>query len=157
MKKVYLAASFAYSSKEKTEARKSLIERVEELLKEKNLEVYVPHKHKIPNAWDMSMTEWSRRVFEMDKDALDECDILLFLSFGKENNSGAVWECGYAYGKNIPVITVRMTKDVESLMVTGGSHAVIDELRLKDYDFDEMPVVYDEPETQSQSKNKIAL
>lgn len=149
MKRIYLAASFAYKAQCKAEYRKHVIETAAQTLQDKGHEVYVPHKHKVPNAWDISMAEWSRRVFEMDKDALDKSDVVVFLSFGKENNSGSVWECGYAYGKNIPVVTVRMTDDVESLMVTGGSHAVIDKSRLKDYDFDELTEIYDEPETQS--------
>lgn len=149
MKRIYLAASFAYKDKKKTESRKKVIEEIADILIKKGNEVYVPHQHKIPNAWDMSMTEWSRRVFLMDKESLDEADVVLFLSFGKENNAGAVWECGYAFGKSIPVVTVRMTDDVESLMVTGGSRAVINRACLNDYDFDELTEIYDEPDVQS--------
>ena len=55
MKKVYIAASFAYEDRNRTESRKADIERVVSKIKEKlDANFYLPHQLKIENAWDMS-------------------------------------------------------------------------------------------------------
>ena len=62
---VYVAASFAYEDREKTNKRKS---EIEEVVSKINLKTnfYLPHQLKIENAWDISLEEWSRKVFEED-------------------------------------------------------------------------------------------
>ena len=138
MKKVYVAASFAYEDREKTNQRKAEIERV---VSKVNLKAafYLPHQLKIENAWDISLEEWSRKVFEHDLEALDTADLILFISYGKENNSGSVWEVGYGYGKNIPIVMIKMTDAVESLMLSNSVRAVIREEDIKEYDFTKLP------------------
>lgn len=138
--KVYVAASFAYNDRTKTEHRKSDIERVVSIIKQKlSAEYYLPHQLKIPNAWDMSLEDWSNKVFEHDIAALDSADLVIFISYGKENNSGSVWECGYATARGIPVVVVKMTNDVESLMITSTARAIVREDELNQYDFDTLP------------------
>ena len=109
--KIYVAASFAYADRDKTEERKQIIEQVVEKVYNNlpDSEFYLPHKLTIENAWDISLYEWSQKVFEADINALNDADLVLFISFGKENNAGAVWEVGYAYGMNIPTIVIKMT------------------------------------------------
>jgi len=138
--KVYVAASFAYNDRTKTEHRKSDIERVVNIVKQKlSAEYYLPHQLKIPNAWDMSLEDWSNKVFEHDISSLCSADLVIFISYGKENNSGSVWECGFAYAKGIPVVVVKMTNDVESLMITSTARAILREEELNQYDFDTLP------------------
>lgn len=136
--KIYVAASFAYEDREKTNQRKAEIERVVSKVNLK-AEFYLPHQLKIENAWDISLEEWSRKVFEEDLKALDEADLVIFISYGKENNSGSVWEVGYAYGKNIPIVMVKMTDAVESLMLSNSVRAVIREEDIQGYDFTKLP------------------
>jgi len=138
--KVYIAASFAYNDRTKTEHRKLDIERVVgKIRKHLNAEFYLPHQLKIPNAWDMSLEDWAHKVFEHDIGALYSADLVIFISYGKENNSGSVWECGYAYAKGIPVVVVKMTPDVESLMITSTAKAIVREDELDQYDFETLP------------------
>lgn len=142
MKRVYVAASFAYADRNKTEQRKADIERIVGKIKEKlNANFYLPHQLKIENAWDMSLGEWARKVFEHDYDNLNSADLVIFISYGKENNSGSVWECGYAYAKDIPVVVIKMTDDAESLMISNTTHAIIREEDIETYDFVRLPVV----------------
>lgn len=136
MKKVYVAASFAYADRNKTEQRKADIERIVGKVKQKlNADFYLPHQLKIENAWDMSLEDWARKVFEHDYDNLNFADLVIFISYGKENNSGSVWECGYAYAKGIPVVVIKMTDDVESLMISNTARAIIREEDVSSYDF----------------------
>ena len=138
--KVYVAASFAYNDRTKTEHRKADIERVVNVIQSKlKADYYLPHQLKIPNAWDMSLEDWSNKVFEHDIGSLYSADLVIFISYGKENNSGSVWECGFAYAKGIPVVVVKMTDDVESLMITSTARAILREDELKQYDFEVLP------------------
>lgn len=141
--KIYIAASFAYADRNKTESRKADIERIINKVKQSlhNYpdEYYIPHQLKIENAWDMSLEDWARKVFEHDYQALTNADYVIFISFGKENNAGSVWECGYAYAKNIPVVVIKMTDKAESLMVSNTAQAIITEDDIATYDFIGLP------------------
>lgn len=141
MRKIYLASSFAYEDKTKTEERKANMKVFADILKEKGFEVYNPSTLKIPNAWDYSYWDWGNLVYEADRKEIDNCDLMVFISYGKENNAGSVFEVGYAVAKNIPVVMVSMNADSpESLMPLHGSHACVDGLEgLKNYDFNLMP------------------
>lgn len=139
--KVYLACSFAYEDKTTTEIRKQAMCFVEDYLKDKNFTVYNPCKLKIENAWDYSYWDWGNLVFESDKREIDACDFLVFISYGKENNAGSVWEVGYAFAKNKPIIMISMdAESPESLMVMHSAHACLDGFAdLFNYDFDKLP------------------
>ena len=143
---VYVAASFAYEDKAKTSQKKDLIEKtVEKIKKHLKANFYLPHQLKIPNAWDISLEEWSRKVYEQDLKALKNADVVLFLSFGKENNAGSVWEVGYTIGRNesthvnIPVICVSMTSDPESLMFNNSVWAMLKESEIDTYNWSTLP------------------
>lgn len=146
---VYVAASFAYEDRAKTEERKALIEKTVERLKKVlpgDNTFYLPHQLKIPNAWDMSLEEWSQAVFEEDLRHLVNANLVIFLSFGKENNSGSVWEVGFHYKNMLSdiddwhlTVTVKMTDEPESLMIVNSSRAVITVDEIESYDWDKMP------------------
>jgi len=126
MQKIYLASSFAYADREKTEERKAIMQQFESNLIERGFIVYNPSKLKIPNAWDYSMWDWGQLVFEADYKELNNCDLVVFISYGKENNAGSAWEVGYAYAKNIPIIMVSMDKNSpESLMLLHSARACL--------------------------------
>ena len=140
--KVYVAASFAYSDKDKTAQRKQDIEGIVNKIKTKYVDCfdfYLPHQLKIVNAWDYSLETWANMVFTHDIEALNDSDLVIFISYGKENNAGAVWECGYAFAKQIPVIVIKMTDYIESLMVTSSAHAIITQNEISQYDFYKLP------------------
>nr|DAD82631.1 MAG TPA: Nucleoside 2-deoxyribosyltransferase [Siphoviridae sp. ctrpg19] len=136
---IYLACSFACKDRHKAEIRKTYMKQAENILKKKGLVVYVPSDLTIPNAWDYTMQEWGLMVFANGLIRLDESDIVVMLSFGKENNAGSAWECGYAFAKGKKVIIVSLTDEVESLMVQHGSYAQLKGLEdLQNYDFSVM-------------------
>ena len=144
---IYIAASFAYEDKAKTSQKKDLIEKtVKRIKKHLKGKYYLPHQLKIPNAWDISLEEWSRAVYNNDVQHLEAADLLIFLSFGKENNAGAAWEIGYFIGRNIglgegykPVVMIKMTDEVESLMLTNSITRIIFEKEIDSYDWENLP------------------
>ena len=142
MKKVYVAASFAYADREKTNKRKQEIEEVVSLIKDivkDEYDFYIPHQLKIPNAWDISLEEWSLAVYNHDVSALDNADIVIFISYGKENNAGAVWEAGYAKALNKKIVMIKMTDEVESLMLFGSVTSIIMKDEIVTYDWKTLP------------------
>ena len=147
---IYIAASFCYEDKKKTSERKYLIEKTVERLKKVipgNNNYYIPHQLTIPNAWDISMEEWARAVYTHDMTKLDEADLVIFLSFGKENNAGSVWEVGYVCGKNAMVLSfdeqklvmIKMSNEIESLMLTNSIERIINEKEIETYDWTKFP------------------
>ena len=143
--KIYLACSFAYKDRQKTEERKQVMLIVKYYLMSKGFDVYNPSELTIENAWDYTMHEWGKLVFEADRKELNSCDAVVFLSFGKENSSGAVWEIGYVYGKNIPVVMVSLAMgDAESLMCIHAARAVLKGLNgLYNYDLESLAPAYE--------------
>ena len=152
MKKIYVAASFAYADREKTEERKAIIKNtVEKIKSHLPGDYYLPQELKIENAWDYSLEEWGRKVFEADVQHLKEADTIIFISFGKENNAGSVWEIGFAAGMNDAlraaeahhgfkeIIMVKMSNKAESLMITNSVNTIITEKEIDTYDWHIMP------------------
>jgi len=147
---IYICASFCYEDKAKTSERKYLIEKTVDRIQEKlglGHHYYLPHKLSIPNAWDISIEEWAQAVFETDMAELDLADLIIFLSFGKENNAGSVWEVGYVVGKGAhiqsddvqKIVMVKMTDEIESLMITNSLDRIISEKEIETYDWENLP------------------
>ena len=131
--KIYLAASLD------NDKRGDMYNAVD-ILREKGLDVYSPVEHKIPNAWDYPNNEWGLMVFTSDVTAIQDCDAMVLLTYGRYSTAGANWEAGYAYGIGKTVIVVEMTDEVMSLMVANGRYATVKGLRgLADYDFEALP------------------
>lgn len=138
---IYIAASFACDSRAETERRKQAINAAVAQLRTlmPKSEFYVPHELVIKNAWEISLAEWAHAVYNSDVEALDTADLVVFLSFGKNNNAGSAWECGYAHGRNIPVVVIRMTDNTESVMLFGSARAIIDNWEIASYDWETQP------------------
>jgi len=144
MYRVYIAASFACDSRELTEERKAAIDkmvhRIQSLMPSADL--YVPHKLVVPHAWEMTLADWAKAVYDADVDALRHSQLVIFLSFGKNNNAGSAWECGCAYGYGIPVVMIRMTNNTESVMLFGSARAIMDKHEVERYNWETLPRYY---------------
>lgn len=118
MKKIYLAASFAFSDKELSDIRKEYIKEAAVILRGRGFDVFVPHEHKIPNGETMSNVVWGCAVQQMDKQHLKEADWVVVLTFGKfGNNAGVAWEAGYAAGLGKKILVAKLNNDIESMMM----------------------------------------
>lgn len=51
--------------------------------------------------------EAPRRIMEADRNALDDCDVVIALLDGAQVDDGTAWEIGYAFARAIPVIGIR--------------------------------------------------
>lgn len=63
-------------------------------------EVWLPQEHD-----QESMREAA--TFRRDKKAIDLSDVVVANMDGPDPDSGTCWECGYAYGRDIPVVVFR--------------------------------------------------
>lgn len=145
--KVFIASSFAYADPETSRRRKEAIEQAEAILLSRGYEVFVPHKHMIEDAWEMSNHDWSEAVAKMDKENILDSDVVVLLTYGKErNNSGVAFESGFIDGVNlyrksrgekpIRLVLVKMNDETESLMMWSACHVAIKGIEaLKDIDF----------------------
>lgn len=117
------------------------MERAKTILREQGHDVYVPVENFIPNAWDYPNDEWGLMVFTCDVKAIDNCDVLVLLSYGRLGTAGCNWEAGYAYARGKKVIVVEMTDEIMSLMVANGRYATVKGLdKLCAYDWNTMPM-----------------
>lgn len=115
MVKVYLAGSC--SSDQRT-----MMQRIASKLRSENYTVYCPFELKIPDAWSMSQEVWSKKVFDKDLEALNECDVFLMITSGRNSTAGTNWEQGYAYAKGKKIVVMQYTNDNTSLMTFCGSN-----------------------------------
>ncbi len=138
-KDFYIASPFF-----KEENRANAI-KVTEILRKKGHTVYLPLEHKIVNAWDYPNYEWGKKVFENDVEAINSCDVVIVLSYGRESTAGTNWEAGYAWGIGKPVIVVEMPEvTLMSLMLANGRTATLKGIEeLENYDFISMPKLED--------------
>ena len=95
-------------------------------------EVYCPWELKIENAWNISQEEWARAVFEADIKAIQECDVFVMITPGRESTAGTNWENGYAYALNKHIVTIQITNEPTSLM-TYASASEFFNSSLQDY------------------------
>lgn len=116
--KVYLAASLAPEKRAATEE-------IRQVLLKYGFDVYNPVDNVIPNAWDYPNNEWGLMVFTEDVRAITDCDFMVAISYGREEDTGGTcWEIGYAFGIGKKVIVIEMNPSVPmSLMISNGSYA----------------------------------
>ncbi len=46
-------------------------------------------------------------AFEACRDAIDRADVVVATLDGADVDSGTAWECGYAYARNKPIVSIR--------------------------------------------------
>ena len=117
---VYLAAPIV-GVDEDIKSEKQYIKDVLEACK---LTVYDPSApgNGTPNSWGMSMDEWARSIFSLDVRALDRCDWVVCLDYGRNCTAGTAWEVGYAFGIGKKILIIEMDNDQHySVMMRGCS------------------------------------
>ena len=80
--------------------------------------------------WNLSNPEWARRVYAMDTNAIDNCNVMVALYTGHFGTTGTAFEIGYAKAKKIPVILYipEWAKENNvSLMIFNSAHRYMDE------------------------------
>ena len=150
--KIYLASSMESQFRDK-------IKQVADILRNTFRDVYVPMEHVVTNAWDYPNNEWSLMVFEDDLSAINNCDYVVFLNYGrKKTTAGCAWEAGYAFALGKKVFVVDMCEDINneinkriqegkpyeifitSLMIENGRYATINGIEgLSKYDWEKLP------------------
>ena len=110
-KNIYLAAPIVGITEEQKEKISNVISY---LSKYNDINLYNPSDHGVPNAWGMSMEEWSKCIFALDVVAIDGCDWVVVCDFGRHMTGGTSWEVGYAFGKGKKIFAVRMGDDDSS-------------------------------------------
>ena len=117
--KIYIAGSVA------PEFRTSVNE-LTNRLRESGYDVYAPLEHTVENAWDWPNDEWGLQIFRMDVEAINRCDIMVVLSWGRRmTTAGTSWEQGYAYGIGKKILFVEMNNEEQSLMCANGRYATV--------------------------------
>jgi nucleoside 2-deoxyribosyltransferase/predicted secreted protein len=97
--RIYLAAPLF------TEAERIFNTVIVELLKKNLFEVYVPQDIG-DNSYKRDGIE-HKRIFESNKKALEDADIIVAIIDGSDADSGTSWEMGYATALNKPIIALR--------------------------------------------------
>ena len=132
--KIYLAGPFFNDIEIKN------IEFAERVLAARGFDVFCPMRHEVRDE-ESGTPAWARKIFEMDRDAIDEADVLAVLYYGNYSDTGTAWECGYAYAKGKPVILVHIDGSADSnLMMHCGCRTNISLQELETFDFETLPV-----------------
>lgn len=74
------------------EGERWFIEKVDALVTELGFETFLPHRDNPPKVKDNV-----KEIFENDKRAIDECDVVVANLNGLTTDDGTAWELGYAY------------------------------------------------------------
>ncbi len=132
--KIYLAGPFWYGDERKN------IEKARDILRGRGFEVFVPMEHKLLGDQDMQNEVWGRKVFEMDRDAIYDCDAMVAMYYGLYSDSGTAWEIGFANCLNKKIVIVHCDKRHEtSLMIVNGSTVNIKDIEdLRNLDFENL-------------------
>lgn len=89
--------------------------------------VYAPQEHEIENAWELPNHKWAFEVYQVDIEAIDNCDVVLILNFGMYSDSGTAWEAGYAHasGKFTVQVLCGDENTAYSLMMMNGCDRIV--------------------------------
>lgn len=134
--KIYLASPFF------NEREIENISQAVEILKRKGYEVFVPMEHDVENKENLTNAQWAEEIFKIDRNGIDNSDVVVLLYGGMYSDSGTAWECGYAYAKGKKVVVCCYNIEQTNLMIVNGCHAFLNSIdALLDYDFEKMPVI----------------
>lgn len=134
--KIYLASPFF------NEREIENISQAVEILKRKGYEVFVPMEHDVENKENLTNAQWAEEIFKIDRNGIDNSDVVVLLYGGMYSDSGTAWECGYAYAKGKKVVVCCYNIEQTNLMIVNGCHAFLNGIdALLDYDFEKMPVI----------------
>ena len=126
--KIYLSSPF-FNEEEIRNMRET-----QKILQDRKFDLVVPMDIIIPNTNEV---EWAEKMFQADKQGIDDSDVVVLLYYGLYSDSGTAWECGYAYANNKPVVVVHCNETQKNnLMVVFGAAANLERIEdLKTYDF----------------------
>lgn len=128
--KVYLASPFFNG--EQLEKVKML----ERNLKEQGCLVFSPRNNQFSEL-EFGSKQWRKTVFTNDVRHINWSDIVVAIY--DDEDAGTMWEIGYAYAKDIPVVVVNSKEKTMNLMVTDSLHAIIDGLdEIDNYSFERL-------------------
>lgn len=100
------------------EGERWFIEKVDALVAELGFETFLPHRDNPPKVKDNV-----KEIFENDKRAIDECDVVVANLNGLTTDDGTAWELGYAYANQKYLIGLhtdwraRFEHEVVNLMI----------------------------------------
>jgi nucleoside 2-deoxyribosyltransferase len=116
--KIYLASPFF------TSYERARVEKVAKYFRDKGHVVFVPMEHQIPNAWALSNETWGRKVFDLDTEAIRDCDtVVTILNCGMTDDAGTCWEVGYAYALKKYIIAI-IDNRLQSIMTMNAVNEV---------------------------------
>ena len=107
-----------------TPEEKKIITQVATVLHKAGYDTYLPMEHGVPDAWSYPNCIWASKMFELDREAIDNCEAVVCIYYGMNSDSGTAWEVGYSYGKNKNVIIYHhydTTLEIGSLMICNGA------------------------------------
>lgn len=100
------------------EGERWFIEKVDALVADLGFETFLPHRDNPPKVKDNV-----KEIFENDKRAIDECDVVVANLNGLTTDDGTAWELGYAYANQKYLIGLhtdwraRFEHEVVNLMI----------------------------------------
>ncbi|MGR3741211.1 nucleoside 2-deoxyribosyltransferase [Companilactobacillus sp. DQM5] len=140
MKNIYLAAPFfdkeQISKRDKLAALLSSNPTVDK--------VFLPGEHEDDPESEFGSIEWQLATFKLDINQINQNDVVVaILDYDKPDSSdpGTIWECGYAFANNIPVIGVQFDSSNKlnlmlSMSLTAFFNPEKDIEDIKNYNFD---------------------
>jgi len=132
--KIYLAGPFFNEEERKN------IEEARDILRARGFDVFVPMEHKVENGENMPNEQWGKAVFELDKKAIYQTDVVVAIYYGLYSDSGTAWEIGFTncLGKKIVIVHID-TNQESSLMIVNGCDVNLKQISdLKEYDFEKL-------------------
>ena len=102
-------------------------ERIEEIVAAAGFETYLPHR----DAPDKDSEAAVREIFEVDRRAVDECDVVVANLNGITTDDGTAWELGYAFARGKYLIGLhtdwrrRFDHEVVNLMIEGSLNRLV--------------------------------
>jgi len=88
-----------------TQAERRWLRQLSQALQERNYKIFLPQDDAglplLQNPPDY------HGAFEVCRDAIDRCDLLIAVLDGADADSGTAWECGYAYARGKPIVALR--------------------------------------------------
>lgn len=129
--KIYLAGPFF------NDIERNNIILARDILRNMGLDVFVPMEHKFPDDDKMSNEVWSQLVYELDRDRIFDCDVVVCIYYGMYSDTGTAWEIGFAKALNKKTVIVHTNYDgFASLMINSCADYNIDGIKsLKNFDF----------------------
>lgn len=108
--KIYLASGWFNEEQERR------VKKAEQILRDAGHEVFSPREHQNEDI-EFGTKEWRKATFQNDVDHVDWCDIIVAIY--NEEDSGTMWELGYAYAKGKPSVVVNENYgEIVNLMIS---------------------------------------